>query len=103
MFEPWIGPNRRRHQRVSLAAPARLLVDDVICAAQCLDLSVGGARLQCEASVPSGTTLELDVEFDATRRARIPSEVVRVDDTSVSVRFVRLDPNSLAAIARSLP
>jgi len=52
--------DRRAHPRVSVALPAFLDVGGERHSVQMLDLSAGGAKLNCPASVPIGTEAILD-------------------------------------------
>ena len=56
------GPyeDRRLHPRISVALPAFLQADGERHVVQLLDLSAGGAKLNCAASIPNGTTVILD-------------------------------------------
>jgi PilZ domain len=52
--------DRRVYPRVSVALPAFLQADGERLAVQILDLSAGGAKLNCSASLPTGTVVILD-------------------------------------------
>jgi hypothetical protein len=52
--------DRRVHPRVPVALPAFLQANGERHAAQLLDLSPGGAKLNCPASLPVGTAVVLD-------------------------------------------
>jgi len=52
--------DRRVYPRVPVALPAFLQADGERHAVQILDLSPGGAKLDCPASLPSGTAVILD-------------------------------------------
>ena len=52
--------DRRVYARVPVALPAFLQVNGERHAVQILDLSPGGAKLDCPASLPVGTTVILD-------------------------------------------
>jgi hypothetical protein len=56
------GPfaDRRFYPRVEVALPAFLQADGERYAVQILDLSAGGAKLDCPASLPTGTAVILD-------------------------------------------
>jgi hypothetical protein len=56
------GPfaDRRVYPRVEVALPAFLQADGERHAVQILDLSAGGAKLDCPASLPTGTAVILD-------------------------------------------
>lgn len=52
--------DRRAHPRVPVALPAFLQADGARHSAQIVDLSAGGAKLSCAASVAAGTAVVLD-------------------------------------------
>lgn len=52
--------DRRVYPRVPVALPAFLQADGVRHSVQILDLSAGGAKLDCAASLPTGTAVILD-------------------------------------------
>jgi len=52
--------DRRAHPRVPVAMPAFLQVEGERHAVHLLDLSAGGAKLKCPASLPTGTAVTLD-------------------------------------------
>ena len=52
--------DRRAYPRVAVALPAFLQADGERHAVQLLDLSPGGAKLNCAASLPVGTAVMLD-------------------------------------------
>ena len=52
--------DRRAYPRVEVALPAFLQADGERHAVQILDLSAGGAKLDCPASLPTGTAVILD-------------------------------------------
>ncbi|WP_294121557.1 PilZ domain-containing protein, partial [Sphingomonas sp.] len=52
--------DRRVYPRVAVALPAFLQAGRERHHVQMLDLSAGGARLQCAARLPNGTAVELD-------------------------------------------
>jgi PilZ domain len=52
--------DRRVHPRVTIALPAFLQANGKRHSVQLLDLSSGGAKLNCPASLPLGTPVELD-------------------------------------------
>jgi hypothetical protein len=56
------GPyaDRRAYPRVAVALPAFLQADGERHSVQLLDLSAGGAKLNCAASLPVGTAVMLD-------------------------------------------
>jgi hypothetical protein len=56
------GPfeDRRAYPRVEVALPAFLQAEGERHAVQILDLSAGGAKLDCPASLPTGTAVILD-------------------------------------------
>jgi hypothetical protein len=56
------GPyaDRRVYPRVPVALPAFLQVGEKRHSVQVLDLSAGGAKLNCPVSLPSGTAVALD-------------------------------------------
>jgi hypothetical protein len=57
-FDPYA--DRRAHPRVEMAMPAFLQAEGERHAVQLLDLSAGGAKLDCPASLPTGTAVILD-------------------------------------------
>jgi hypothetical protein len=52
--------DRRAYPRVEVAMPAFLQADGERHSVQILDLSAGGAKLDCPASLPTGTAVTLD-------------------------------------------
>jgi PilZ domain len=52
--------DRRVYPRVTVALPASLLADGVRHSIQLLDVSAGGAKLNCSASLAAGTAVMLD-------------------------------------------
>lgn len=52
--------DRRLHPRVPVALPAFLQVDKERHSVQILDLSAGGAKVNCPASIAVGTSVTLD-------------------------------------------
>src|SRR5678815_1648191 len=52
--------DRRAYPRVEVALPAFLQAEGERHAVQILDLSAGGAKLDCPASLPTGTAVTLD-------------------------------------------
>ena len=54
------SPDRRAYPRVPVALPAFLQADGERHAVQIVDLSAGGAKLDCPASLPTGTAVILD-------------------------------------------
>ena len=52
--------DRRAYARVPTALPASLMVGGERHSVQLLDVSAGGAKLKCAASIPVGTAVTLD-------------------------------------------
>ena len=52
--------DRRAYPRVAVAMPAFLQANGERHSVQLLDLSAGGAKLNCAAAIPSGTAVVLD-------------------------------------------
>lgn len=52
--------SRRAYPRFEVALPAFLLVEGERSFVRLLDLSAGGAKLDCQASLPTGTSVMLD-------------------------------------------
>lgn len=100
--KPWVGTERRRHRRVGVRAPASLVSSWNVGTAECVDLSMGGAGLLSDATPPSGSKLKLELHLGPGRRVIASAEVVRSCDGSVGIRFVQLDPKSMAAILSML-
>ena len=60
MVSPSPYEDRRLYPRVPVAMPAFLQVDGERYAVLILDLSAGGAKLNCPATLPTGTAVVLD-------------------------------------------
>ena len=86
--------DRRAYPRVPVALPAFLQADGERHAVQILDLSPGGAKLDCPASLPVGTAVTLDC--GTLRR----SAVIRWQNAGVmGVSFdAELDPREASAL-----
>lgn len=93
------APERRFHRRTLVGASAWLLIGDERRAAECVDVSMGGAQVLTAARLTTGTLLRLELALGLDRgSASIQCEVVRVGAEHVGLRFLALDRASLEAI-----
>lgn len=97
------APERRFHHRVLVGASAWLVVNDERIAAECVDVSMGGAALRTDAGLSPGTVLRLELALGRDgRSASIRCEVVRSTSRELGLRFMALDRPSLEAIVSLL-
>jgi len=93
------APERRLHHRVLVGAPAWLLVDEQRIAAECVNVSMGGASLLTQAPLHTGNTVRFELALGTDRGSvSIQCEVVRVTPGEAGLRFLALDRASLEAI-----
>jgi hypothetical protein len=87
--------DRRVYPRVSVALPAFVQANGARHSAQILDLSAGGAKLNCSTSLPAGTSVTLECGTIAR------SAVVRwVNDGLTGICFdSELDEREVSALA----
>jgi len=83
-----------------LSRPVKgLLVDDARYGAECVNVSMGGAAVRSSASLRVGTLLHFELSRGMDRGSvSIESEVVRVSESELGLRFVSLDRASLEAL-----
>lgn len=93
------APERRIHHRVLVGASAWLLVDEQRFAAECVNVSMGGASVLTQAALHTGSTVRFELSLGMDRGSvSIQCEVVRVTQAEVGLRFLALDRASLEAI-----
>ena len=67
--------------------------------AECVNVSLGGAAVRSRAAVRVGTLLRFELSLGMDRGSvAIESEVVRVSELELGLRFVSLDRPSLEAL-----
>ena len=86
-----ISPPRRSHIRYTLSMPVMLRSGDKVYAADLVNISIGGAMIQCSAPVEFGAAVSLKME-EAARP--INAVVVWTDTDRFGVTFVREDGSS---------
>jgi hypothetical protein len=90
---------KRRFSRISLNMPADLTVKErCYFFSQVANLSIGGCLLETGEDFAIGTSCRFWLPLeptDPTLGVEVFGEIVRCDGESVSVRFTRIDPNSL--------
>ena len=75
-----------------------MFMNDAARPARCVNLSMGGAALVCDARVSSGTVFKLAMDLGGGRRLHALAQVVRANGGDLGVRFIQLDPHSMVAI-----
>lgn len=90
---------KRKFTRAPFETEIRVVTDDRIVVSNRLrDVSLGGAFVLVDKSLPDGTPCILSVDLVGPRsllRIEVEGEVVRSDEDGVAVRFVRIDVDSL--------
>lgn len=90
---------KRRFSRVVFGMNAKLiLADQEITVGEIINLSVGGCQLDITTTIAPGTECRMLIELNpADRRMNVEvvGEIVRVEDSSVSIRFVSINPEDL--------
>ena len=97
--------DRRAHPRVGLALPAFLQANEERHAVHLLDVSAGGAKLRCPASLASGTTVKLEcggLTREAVVRWRSEGVMGVSFDQELDEREVSALANRSAALAKRL-
>jgi hypothetical protein len=93
------APERRIHHRVLVGAAAWLVTNDDRHAAECVNVSMGGAAINTNARIPTGTVVRFELSFGLDHRpVAIQCEVVRSSQTELGLRFLALDRASLEAV-----
>lgn len=93
------APERRHHHRVLVGAAAWLLIEGERFDAECVNVSMGGAAVRSSATPRVGTALRFELSLGMDRGSvAIESEVVRVSESELGLRFVSLDRASLEAL-----
>lgn len=90
---------KRRFSRVVFGMSAKLiLADQEITVGEIINLSVGGCQLDITTAIEPGTECRMLIELNpADRRmnVEVDGEIVRVEESSVSIRFVSINPEDL--------
>ena len=93
------APERRVHHRVMVGAAAWVLVDEQRFAAECVNVSMGGAAVRTMARVATGSVVAFELSLGMDRGSVvIRCEVVRASQAELGLRFLALDRASLEAI-----
>ena len=97
--------DRRVHPRVGVALPAFLQENDERHAVHLLDVSAGGAKLKCPASLASGTSVKLEcggLRRQAVVRWRSEGVMGVSFDQELDVREVSALADRSAALAKRM-
>jgi hypothetical protein len=87
------------HRRVPSGTAAWLLVGDQRTAAECVNVSMGGAAVRTTAHAKTGNVVTLELSLGADNHpVAIKCEVVRITTDELGLRFMALDRTSLEAI-----
>lgn len=90
---------RRLHRRVPVATAAWLLARDQRTAAECINVSMGGAAVRSPARIATGSVVRLELSIGTDEHAiAIDCEVVRATPGELGLRFMALSRSSLEAI-----
>ena len=93
------APERRIHHRVLVGAAAWLVTESGRHAAECVNVSMGGAALKTDARIAAGSVIRFELSLGLDRRsAAIRCEVVRSSQAELGLRFLALDRASLEAV-----
>lgn len=91
--------DKRRFSRIGFKMAAELTVDGrVYPFSQVNNLSIGGCLFETSEVFKEGTSCRFWLPLEATDAdlgVEVFGEIVRCDGTIVSVRFTKIDPNSL--------
>ncbi len=88
---------RRAHRRVRVDAQALLRDGERVRAERCIDVSLGGVGVASNL-LSEGTELEVVIELGPSSVVRTLGQVVRNENGTMGIRFVRLDQRSLTAL-----
>ena len=92
-------PERRIHRRVPIVTAAFIMASEQRFAADCLNVSMGGAAVRTHARARTGSIVHLELSLGADNSSvSIQCEVVRSTPTELGLRFMALDRPSLEAI-----
>ncbi|WP_163336294.1 PilZ domain-containing protein [Desulfopila sp. IMCC35008] len=90
---------KRRFSRVVFGMNAKLiLADQEITVGEIINLSVGGCQLDITAALEAGSKCRMLIELNpADRRmnVEVDGEIVRVEESSASIRFLSINPEDL--------
>jgi len=93
------APERRIHHRALVGASAWLLIEEQRFAAECVNVSLGGAAVLAQARIPTGSRVAFELSLGTDRGSVvIRCEVVRSSKTQLGLRFLALDRRSLEAL-----
>lgn len=97
--ESGVYPDRRRHRRAALDAPALIDARHSWAKARCQNVSETGLALQVERPLAPGTRVEVYFELPTGVAVETDAEVVRSEGTELGLRFVEPAPALAAALA----
>jgi hypothetical protein len=93
------APERRIHRRVPVGTAAWVVVEDERFAAECANVSMGGAAVHTDAHPRTGSVVQLELSLGTDGGScSIKCEVVRTAGPDLGLRFMALDRASLEAI-----
>jgi hypothetical protein len=78
------GRERRKHSRYQLRKELRINASDVTCDGTLIDISVGGAAIECRKQFENGQAFEVDIEEFGVYAANL---VRRIDENVIAVQF----------------
>ena len=98
--ESGVFPDRRRHPRALLDAPALIDATHSWSKARCQNVSETGMAVQMERPLAAGTRVEVYFELPTGVAVETDAEVVRAEGTELGLRFVDPNPALASALAR---
>ncbi len=79
------GRERRKHPRYELRKSVRVFLGDLSHSGALIDVSVGGAAIECRAAIEDEAELSVEIEELGT----YPAELVRrIDQNVIAVKFI---------------
>lgn len=94
-----MSQEKRRFSRIVFDLPAELTVGDINFTTERLaNLSVGGCLFELNEELPLGAECKLKISLDNTPeglRVEVFGEIVRSDAGAISIKFTKIDPDSL--------
>lgn len=90
-------PEKRRFSRIAFNVEATLEVDGTVHAVDCIvNLSVGGCMLEIKEKIVLGADCTFTILLPQMNPGVVVfGEVVRVDESRVSIKFTKIDPENL--------
>ncbi len=78
------GRERRKHLRYQLRKGLRINAPDVTCDGTLIDISVGGAAIECRAEFENGQAFDVDIDEFGVYAANL---VRRINENVIAVQF----------------